>query len=146
MVGHLTLLRLCPQVVERHHSLISFASGECSAPQISCKWAHSSLVPDKAQRVRVVCCSVVCTPSLCKIGFVQAWAKAALCFSSGLTGTRSLPLHPQFGPGMDLVVWVGFQVDGARKWSFLLAHDVSVGVCLGHWMRYFWLYSPQLFQ
>lgn len=53
-------------------------------------------------------------------------------FSGSLTGTKSLPLNPQFSSGMNLVVCVGFQMDGAGKRSFLLAHEVPEDVHLGH--------------
>lgn len=107
-------------------SLISFASWERSAPQISCKWAHSSLV--EAWCILVVCCSAV------DAGILHRYVRLDLrrpeprqsCLSSSLTGTKSVPLNPHFSSGNNLVVCVGFQMDGAGNGSFLLG---SWGIC-----------------
>lgn len=133
MVGHLTLHCLCPQVVERHHSLISFATRERSAPQISCKWAHSSLVEQCQMRPDAFWWSAVDAWILCiyvRLDLSRPEPRRR-CFSSSLTGTKSLPLNPQFSSGMNLVVCVGFQMDGAGEWSFLLAHEVPEDVAPG---------------
>lgn len=119
MVGHLTLLFLCPQVVERHHSLISFASWERSAPQISCKWVHSSLVE---------ACSLVVrrwnAPRYVRL--LHGPEPRQSCLSSGLAGSRSGPFNPRFSSGSRLAVCVGFQMDGAGNASF---HLGSWGIC-----------------
>lgn len=54
------------------------------------------------------------------------------CFFSGLTRTKSLPFNPKCSSAMNLAVCMGFQMDGAGKWSFLMAHEVPEDVHLGH--------------
>lgn len=128
MVGHLTLLFLCPQVVEQHHSLISFASGERSAPQISCKWAHPFFLVE-AWCILVVCCSAVGAGILHR--YVRSdirFAPRLSCSSSSLTGTKSLPLNPLFIPGKNFVVW-------ASRWMALESD-------LFFWLvRYLWVHT-----
>lgn len=109
VVGHLTLLYLCPRVVERQHSLISFASGECSPSQISCKWGYyySLVGPD-------ACWWLAAMQSALKFVFWQS-----------LRNKHNLPL----------TFCVGFQMDGSEKWSLVLL-SVTKTVMKKLWWMY----------
>lgn len=120
MVGYLTPHCLCPQVVERHRSLICFMSRERSAPRISCKWVYSSLLEWCLMRPDAFWWSAAAPGILHRYVSLDMFRPELrqCCFFSSLPQTRGLPFNPKLNSVMNPVVWMGFWMARAGMWSF----------------------------